>query len=333
MLSTPVAFIIFNRPDTTHRVFQAIRQAQPQQLLVIADGPRADRPGEAEKCAATRAIIDRVDWECEVLINYSDINLGCKRRVSSGIDWVFSQVEEAIILEDDCLPAPSFFPFCQTLLEKYREDDRVMMISGDNFQPEDGQFEDSYYFSKYIHIWGWATWRRAWQHYDVEMTSWQNFRDKRLLNAVCPDPIENEYWFKIFDDVASGDVDTWDYQWVYTCWQQSGMSIMPTVNLISNIGFRDDATHTSGESPWAAMPVGNIQTIRHPIFVLRNQDADMYTFETVFEGRSLRFQKTLRGKVIQSMRQAKGIVKKTYSILRLKIRESEHDNRSSATIL
>jgi hypothetical protein len=308
--SVPVAFIIFNRPDTTDRVFQAIRQAQPQRLLVIADGPRADRPGEAEKCAATRAVIDLVDWECEVLTNYSDTNLGCKRRVSSGIDWVFSQVEEAIILEDDCLPAPSFFQFCQTLLEKYRDDDRVMMISGDSFQPADRKFEDSYYFSKYIHIWGWATWRRAWQHYDVEMSSWQDFRDRRLLNASCPDPIEAEYWLKIFDDVANGSVDTWDQQWVYTCWQQSGMSIMPAVNLISNIGFRDDATHTIGSSPWAEMPVGRIHNIRHPPFVLKDQEADTYTFENIFDGKSLRFDKTAVGQIIQSLRKLKGAAKR-----------------------
>lgn len=306
----PIALIIFNRPDTTDRVFQAIRQAQPQRLFVIADGPRVGRPGEAEKCAATRAIIDQVDWECEVLTNYSDTNLGCKYRVSSGIDWVFSQVEEAIFLEDDCLPAPSFFPFCQTLLEKYRYDDRVMMISGNNFQPENRQIDGSYYFSKYIHIWGWATWRRAWQHYDVEMASWQNFRDQGLLKAVCNDPIEVEYWLKIFNDIADGAVDTWDQQWVYTCWQQSGMSIMPNVNLISNIGFRDDATHTIGASPWAEMPVGSIHNIRHPTFVLKDQEADTYTFENVFEGKLLRLDKTAAGRMIQFFRKLKGASKR-----------------------
>jgi hypothetical protein len=312
MLNTPVAFIIFNRPDVTERVFQAIRQAQPKKLLVIADGPRADYPGEAEKCAATRTVIDQVDWECKVLTNYSDINLGCKRRVSSGIDWVFSQVEEAIILEDDCLPAPSFFQFCQTLLEKYRHDNRIMMISGDNFQPEEKKLKDSYFFSKYIHIWGWATWRRAWTHYDAEMISWQNFRHKKLLNAVCHDSVEVEYWMKIFDNVANGIVDTWDYQWVYACWQQSGMSIMPAVNLVSNIGFRHDATHTLGESPWAKMPVSNIYNIKHPAFLIKNQEADKYIFDNVFGGKVLRFEKTTRGKIIQSLRKMKGISKKCF---------------------
>ena len=309
-LSTPVAFIIFNRPDTTERVFEAIRQAKPLKLLVIADGPRLDRSDEVKKCTATRAIIDRVDWDCEVLINYSDINLGCKRRVSSGIDWVFSQVEEAIILEDDCLPAPSFFQFCQTMVERYRDDDRIMMISGNNFRPEDNRVKDSYYFSKYASIWGWATWQRAWQHYDVNMSSWPEFRDRGLINAVCHEPVEAEYWLKILNDVAENLIDTWDYQWVYTCWQQSGMSIMPTVNLISNIGFRDDATHTFDKSPWAEMKVGNIYDIVHPTFILNDRDADIYMFEHLFGGEALKFDRTIYGKVIQLARNLKRVSKK-----------------------
>jgi hypothetical protein len=329
-LQTPVAFIIFNRPDVTDRVFRTIRQAKPKKLLVIADGPRLDRPNEAEKCAAARAVIDRVDWDCEVLTNYSAINLGCKRRVSSGIDWVFSQVEEAIILEDDCLPAPSFFQFCEALLEKYRHDERIMMISGDNFLSQDKQLENSYYFSKYPHIWGWATWRRAWQHYDVEMSSWQEFRDRGLLKFICNDPVESEYWLKIFNDVANDRIDTWDYQWVYTCWQQSGMSIVPSVNLISNIGFGDDATHTVGTSPWAEMKVGNIQNIRHPSFVLNDLDADTYDFDNVFGGKALRFETTTRGKFIQLTRKLKGSSKKWWlksrSVMKIQSTENEGKN-------
>ena len=154
MTSTPVAFIIFNRPDTTKRVFAEIAKARPPKLLVIADGPRADHPADVEKCAAVRAIIDGVDWDCEVLKNYSDVNLGCKRRVSSGLDWVFDTVEEAIILEDDCLPHPTFFRFCEEMLEKYRDDKRIAMISGDNLQFGRKRTGYSYYFSRYPHIWG-----------------------------------------------------------------------------------------------------------------------------------------------------------------------------------
>jgi hypothetical protein len=169
-LTTPVAFFIFNRPDTTEQVFSEIVRVKPHKLLVIADGPRSERQGEAEKCSQARSIIDRVNWDCEILTNFSEINLGCKVRVSSGIDWVFEHVEEAIILEDDCLPDPTFFRYCQVMLDHYRNDQRIGMISGDNFQNGIKRNMDSYYFSRYVHIWGWATWRNRWQnYYDVNI--------------------------------------------------------------------------------------------------------------------------------------------------------------------
>lgn len=188
-VSTPVAFFIFNRPVLTEIVFEAIAKAKPKKLLVVADGPRFAE--EEEKCQKARAaVIDKINWECEVLTNFSDRNQGCKYRVSSGLDWVFSEVEEAIILEDDCLPAPSFFRFCETLLARYRDDERVMTISGDNFQLGNSRTEYSYYFSKYTHIWGWASWRRAWQHYDVDMKSWTDDKKLDIIYSVCEDPLE-----------------------------------------------------------------------------------------------------------------------------------------------
>jgi hypothetical protein len=293
-LTTPVALIIFNRPDLTEQVFQSIRQAQPRQLLVIADGPRIDeRPGEAEKCAAARAVIDQVDWDCEVLTNYSDVNLGCKYRVSSGIDWVFSKVEEAIILEDDCLPTLSFFFFCQTLLEYYRDDERVMHIAGTNHQ--DGQFrcEYSYIFSKMAHIWGWATWRRAWKHYDIEMKTWPEFKKSKMLKFISENKYEIKYWTDIFDVMNSPvPIDTWDYMWVYACFSQSGLGILPSSNLISNIGFREDATHTKDLSSQAELPTIDIWDIKHPPFVIRNKTADTYTFDYEYGGISMRKQDT-----------------------------------------
>ena len=290
-LSTPVAFIIFNRPHTTERVFEAIRQAKPLKLLVVADGPRIDRPGEVEKCVATRAVIDRVDWECEVLTNYSDVNLGSKRRPSSGIDWVFSQVEEAIILEDDCLPAPSFFQFCQSLLEHYRYDDRIATISGTNYQQEQSRTAYSYYFSKYPHIWGWATWRRAWKDYDVDLKTWLECKQNNLLRSAFHDTYEQKCWTDIFDKVYAGEFDTcWDYQWLYTCFCQSRLSIEPNRNLVSNIGFGEDATHTFGESPWANMPTDDIWDIDHPRLIIRNYEADLHTFNHLFEGNMMRQQ-------------------------------------------
>jgi hypothetical protein len=292
MLSTPVAFIIFNRPDLTRIVFQSIRRAQPKTLLVVADGPRND--SERVKCNSARSIIDSVDWDCEVIKNYSEVNLGCRDRVSSGIDWVFSQVEEAIILEDDCLPSDSFFGFCEMMLDCYRDDRRIMMISGNNFQVYRDRLPSShaysYYFSKYVHVWGWATWRRAWELYDVNMSSWPFFKEENLNNSLSADPVEILFWQDIFERVSVGEIDTWDYQWVYACFHQNSMSIMPSVNLISNIGFRADATHTLSDSPWSNLPTEELDEIVHPVFMMCDRDSDTYTFEKVFGGENLRSQ-------------------------------------------
>ena len=283
-LTTPVAFIIFNRPDITAQVFSEIARARPTKLLVISDGPRADRPGEANIVAATREIIKQVDWECEVLTNYSEFNLGCKRRVSSGIDWVFEQVEEAIILEDDCLPDPSFFRFCQELLERYRYDRRIGLISGDNFQFGNRRSDDSYYFSKYTHIWGWASWRDRWSSsYDVSLKKWPLARDEGWLADMLGEKSEASYWRGIFERVYRGEIDTWDYQWVFANWSEGWMSVTPSVNLISNIGFGGDATHTQQNSIFADMNVEAIQyPLKHPQFMVRNTVADFYTYKVMF---------------------------------------------------
>ena len=283
-METPVAFIIFNRPDTTARVFEAIRQAKPPLLLVIADGARSSKLGEADKCVATRAIIDRVDWDCEVKTNYSDVNLGCGKRVSSGIDWVFQEVEEAIILEDDCLPHPSFFQFCEEMLEYYRNDSRIMAISGNNFQRGKKCNDDSYYFSRYNHVWGWASWRRAWKNYDFTMSQWPQIRDGNWLNSVLDNKDLSRYWTVEFEKAHRGDIDTWDYQWTFACWVQNSLTILPQVNLISNIGFNPDATHTKKDVPWASQSIYPIDfPLTHPSFILRNTVADRFTNSIMYE--------------------------------------------------
>ena len=285
-MKTPVALIIFNRTDTTEKVFAAIRQAQPPKLFVIADGPRHNKIGEAQKCAATRAIIDRVDWECEVITNYSDVNLGCKYRPSSGIDWVFTQVEEAIILEDDCLPEPTFFTFCEEMLARYKSDTRIMAIAGSNYQFGRMRTTDSYYFSRYPHCWGWATWRRAWQYFDIDMRLWASVRDGNWLRDILNDDAEVKIWQKTFQGVYDRTIDTaWDYQWTFACWIQSGLTILPNVNLISNIGFGVGATHTNDPSnKLANMSVEAIDIpLQHPQFVVRDSAADRSTHEHIFD--------------------------------------------------
>ena len=287
-LKTPVTFIIFNRPDTTKKVFAEIAKARPPKLLVVADGPRADHPDDAGKCAAARAIIDRVDWDCEVLTNYSDVNLGCKRRVSSGLDWVFNTVEGAIILEDDCLPHPTFFRFCEELLEKYRDDERIAMISGVNFQFGRKRTKYSYYFSRYTHIWGWASWRGAWDNYDVNMKLWPEIRDGGWLEDWLGDKKSVRYWKKIFEKVYQGEIDTWDYQWMFSCWIQSALTILPNVNLVSNIGFGSEAVHTTEKNELAGMETEPMKfPISHPSYILRDSVADFITEKNNLSGRKL----------------------------------------------
>ncbi|MBD2179746.1 glycosyltransferase family 2 protein [Planktothrix sp. FACHB-1375] len=310
-ISTPIAFFIFNRPHLTKIVFDAIAKAKPKKLLVVADGPRF--PEEDEKCQKARAaVMANINWECEVLTNFSEPNLGCKERVSSGLNWVFSEVEEAIILEDDCLPHPSFFRFCETLLERYRYDERVMMISGDNFQLGKSRTEYSYYYSKYTHIWGWASWKRAWQYYDVNMKSWPEYKNVNLISSVCEDQLEQKYWTDIFDIVFNGGMNTWDYQWLYGCWCQNGLSILPNCNLVSNIGFGNEGTHTSYDSPWAQLPTSDIGNIEHPPFMVRHRDADNYTFDYLFGGKNFRESNTFTRKLRRRLSLIKGKLKSCF---------------------
>jgi len=277
-MQTPVTFLIFNRPSTTARVFEEIRRARPPKLMVVADGPRPDRPGEAEQVVAARAIVDQVDWPCEVLKNYSDTNLGCKRRISSGLDWVFSCVEESIILEDDCLPQISFFDYCQQLLERYREDTRIMMISGRNHLLN-YDIPESYFFSKHFSVWGWASWRRAWNHNKVAPVNWNYFKSRFPKYTFYSDKILNKYYYRIFDSVMKGDIDTWDYQWLLSCLLNSGLSIVPKVNLIKNIGF--SGTHTGRQNrndPNLDNPTFPLDTdlLIHPFWVMPDDLYDSF---------------------------------------------------------
>jgi hypothetical protein len=277
-LKTPVTFIIFNRPETTSRVFEEIRKARPPLLLLVADGPRSGHASDAELCAEARAVVEQVDWACEIRKNYSDINLGCRKRVSSGLDWIFSEVEEAIILEDDCLPHPTFFQFCEELLQKYRDDNRIGHIGGVNFQFGRKRMPYSYYFSRYNHIWGWASWRRAWRNYDVNIGLWPEVRDGKWLRGVLGERHLVKYWTRIFDKVYQHGVNTWDYQWMFHCWTQNRLAIIPNVNLISNIGFDTNATHTTGQSEFNSMKTEAMKfPLSHPPFIIRDSASDEYT--------------------------------------------------------
>jgi len=235
-------------------------------------------------CAKTRDIVRQVDWNCEVSTDYADGNMGCQKRVSSGLDWAFSLVEEAIILEDDCLPDPTFFRFCQELLERYRCDDRVGHISGDNFKPRPAGYPHSYYFSRYAFIWGWATWRRAWQHYDVNMGLWPEIKASGCHYGLFSTREEAYYFEDMWDEIHSGQLGAWGPQWLFTCLVQGSLSVVPEVNLVSNIGFGPESTHTVDSTcSLASQPTGNITfPLRHPPFFVRNQEEETEVAEFAF---------------------------------------------------
>jgi hypothetical protein len=273
-MTPAVLFLIFNRPETTARVFDAIRAARPPRLYVAADGPRECREGEAERCAEARRIATAVDWPCEVKTLFRGKNLGMREAESGGMSWFFENEPEGIILEDDTLPVHSFFGYCKELLAKYRDDERVMCIAGDNTVPGCYSGASSYLFSAFPLTWGWATWQRAWRHY-----AWSGFlnSDRRaVIESVFSDPYFVSWWQNIFDETARGDVNTWDYVWVFNVWSQAGLTCVPEANLIKNIGFGEHGTHTKNPlDPRANARTDEIQLpLKHPVFVCRNMEFD-----------------------------------------------------------
>ncbi|WP_304131415.1 hypothetical protein [Ignavibacterium album] len=280
--STPILFIIFNRPDTTQIVFDQIKKHKPKKLYISADGPREDKEGEKEKCRLTREVVDQIDWECEVKKLFNDENLGCKMAVSKAISWFFEFEEQGIILEDDVVPNKTFFNFCSELLEYYKNDSNIMHISGNNFFSNRIDIPFSYYFSIYPHIWGWATWRRAWKLFDPQITDFPYYKTKGFINEILINRKEIKYWLNKFEQVFNNHVDTWDYQWLYTIWKNKGLCITPVKNLAMNIGFRDDATHTVNKnSKLAEIPTEEIYKINHPDKKNISENLDRITFREI----------------------------------------------------
>lgn len=290
-LNTAVIFLIFNRPAQTTQVFEQIRRARPPKLLVVADGPRHDRPDEAERCAAARRAAQQVDWPCELLTRFSETNLGCRKSVSSGLDWAFEQVDQAIILEDDCLPDATFFRFCEELLGRYREEPRVAQICGSNYQRGQRRTAFSYYFSRHAHIWGWATWRRSWTQRDLGMSAWPELRRRGWLRDYVGDGKAAFYWTKLFDDSYSRSADSlnsWAIPWTFSCWQRRAVSIIPETNLVANIGYSEAGTHTAEDGTANRSSVSPMEfPLRHPPELVVNAAADRFTEETFYYGETV----------------------------------------------
>lgn len=284
-IEVPVLLLAYNRADLTRVVFSTIRGVRPRHLFVAADGPRPDRPDDPSKCAAARAETEAVDWPCEVQRRYLRRNLGCGRAVSSAISWFFDQVEEGIIVEDDVLPDASFFPFCAALLQRYRDQPRVMHIGGINLQFGRRRGWASYYASRYSHIWGWATWRRAWRHYDYRLDRLAEFGETRRIDTISPDAREQRFWMDTFGTHRQGLIDNWDAQWLFTVWDRDGIALLPNRNLICNIGVGPEATHTVRMNPrYVRMPTRPLRWLVHPGSLEPNRAADAFTFQTLFQG-------------------------------------------------
>lgn len=310
----PVLLIVFNRPDTTIKVFERIREVRPKYLYVGADGPRPHIGGEAAKCEEARNVIQNVDWPCTVKTLFRQENLGCRRAVSESITWFFEDVESGIILEDDCLPDSSFFDYCVTLLDRYKNDERIMCVSGDNFQNGHVRGDGDYYFSIFPHCWGWATWRRAWKHYDHEMSTWPIFKEQNGCKSLLPHTSDIKRFQNIFQDVADGLIDSWGYVWQYSCWAQNGITCLPQKNLVQNIGFSSDATRTSGEW-WMSIPSERISSIEAPSLTAPNAIADEYTLRHHLQ--------------IQKRESKKKLLLKFISELKLSIRDIQQNWRKS----
>lgn len=281
----PILFTVFNRPEPTEKVFQKIRQQKPLYLYIAADGPRAHVPTDAENCTKTRAIMDNIDWPCTVKTRYLDTNLGCGKAISQAITWFFEQVEYGVILEDDCLPEDSFFPYCAILLDHYKDDPRIGVINGNSFLPETYDIPHSYYFSMFPHVWGWASWRRVWEHYDFTMPDWPERKKHAWLTTVFETWTARYYWKHILDAVYTRKLDTWDYQLAFTCFKNTLLCIVPKRNLITNIGFGiPNATHTQNkQNKWAAMQVFPMSfPLQHPDSMRQDPTYDTYTQQQLF---------------------------------------------------
>ena len=276
MFQTPILFLIFNRPEPTFQVFNVIKQLKPKYLFIAADGPRANREGEDILCKKTRSIINQIDWDCELKTLFRDTNLGCGKAPAAAIDWFFDNVQQGIILEDDCLPQISFFHFCEELLDRYKYDERVGMIAGNNYTiPAFHNYNYSYVYSKYVSCWGWATWKRAWKYYDFNMQLYLNEREniENLLSNSFVVLEKNKRTNDFNAIVKDKRVDIWDFQWLFTCLTQNMLTIIPATNLIKNIGFGEDATHTKLQhAKIATLNSDEISfPLRHPSYMIRSE--------------------------------------------------------------
>jgi hypothetical protein len=283
-----VLLLAFNRPDRLRSVVDAIRPDAPPRVYLAVDGPRSTVAEDAERVRLTQGVVGEIDWDCEVRTLFREENLGCGRAVSGGIDWFFSQESSGVILEDDLIPGPDFLRYCDAMLDRYRDDPRVFAVSGCNLVPQAQlRAPGSYRFSGITHVWGWATWQRAWQHYRFDLTGWrERLPVAQRLRAVGGHAAQAAFWTGAFELVRRGHLDTWDHQFILTTMEQGGLTVSPNVNLVENAGFDADSTHMT-ERPSYLRP---IEPLAWPLVdapVLRDVHADNWEYRHVFGATAL----------------------------------------------
>jgi len=291
LFDVPISFHVFNRPETTRQVFDEIRKIRPKKLFITADGPRANRHLDSSKCKEVRSIVNKVDWDCELYTNFSDTNKGSFKSTSEGITWVFSYVDRAIILEDDCVPNNSFFKFCGELLDYYEHDTRVALISGTSFYERPPSQRYSYYFSRNTHLWGWATWKRTWVEVDFTMKRWPEYRDVNGLSVIFRYKHEVRYWEKIMQEMYEKKIGPhWDYLLLLTMYMNHTVAVRPTDNLVLNNGYGEDATHFDNKRAIQGVEAIEVSfPLEHPEYICRDVKAEVVSERLEFSGGLRRF--------------------------------------------
>ncbi len=278
-MNSPILITAWRRVDKLEQLLLAIKENKPEKIYISCDGPRKNNNDDKERIQKVKATIDKlIDWDCDLYKLYNRDNLGCRGAMIKAINWFFDNESEGIILEDDCIPNNEFIPYCSKLLKKYRKNYKVWNIAGTNYQQGLHRGDGSYYFSKYFHCWGWATWKDRWLNIDEYIISWAKAKEALLLKSIFNDPLEIKFWTDIFDKFYKHNIpDTWDIEWTYTCLINEGYTIIPNVNLVKNIGFDKEATHTK----FTIDQYSNsslILPIKHPTFLVNDSDADRFTF-------------------------------------------------------
>jgi hypothetical protein len=282
-MEIPILLLIYNRYGETKKLIKALEKIKPNKIYIAADGPKYKNNDDFIKCKKVRKLFDRINWKCEVYKKYNKHNLGCKISVSESINWFFSKVSEGIILEDDCIPNKDFFKFCEILLKKYRNNKRVFCISGSNYYANI-QNKPSYYFSKYIHCWGWATWKRAWKHNNIDINFWPKFKKNSFWNKLHPVTLERLYWEKIMNNMYKNKIDSWAYSWLLSVWKKNGLTAVPKNNLITNIGLGKNSLNSffrKKKDIYKSYAIDKV--IRHPRIFSSDSQYDSQVFYTHYK--------------------------------------------------